>query len=75
MGAAQDKRDAILAKVKEEQHQNYLAQREVMRDLDRKYKEKKDKAAKEYELKKARDYKKDLEYHELLTNKQGLLAM
>lgn len=69
MGAAQDKREAILAKVKEEQHRNYLDQRETMKELDKKYKEKKDKAAKEYELKKARDYKKDQEYHELLTNK------
>lgn len=64
-----DKRDAILAKVTEERHQNYLMQRETMKELDKKHKEKKDRAATEYELKKARDYKKDLEYHELLTNK------
>lgn len=69
MHAAEDKRFAIKTKVEEELKRNQLEQRELMRDLDKKYKEKKDKAAKEYEAKKARDYKKDLEYHELLTNK------
>ena len=40
-----------------------------MKELDKKYKDKKDKAAEEYEAKKRKDYKKDQEYHELLTNK------
>ena len=43
--------------------------KERMDKLDETYRAKKGKAAEEYEAKKRRDYKKDQEYHELLTNK------